>query len=745
MSTRPAGKGKTIAGRLEKVLGGIFEEKRIPLKITLLYLLMGIAWTFYLSDIFHASEKMKDLYFLSGTTLLIYGLINHAVKTIRRSEGALKESEQRLTGILETNPCGVVLLDKDEVIAYANPAASGILGVKRSEMIGRSYREIGWEITQADGNPFPEEEHPGNRVLREERNFYDVECAVRLPGRKPVILSFNSAPLRDAGGGRPGTVVAFIDITERRKAQALNLRKLSLAVEQSPIAIMITDPQGRIEYVNAQYTRMTGYSREEVLGTRIAAAGDRSPESFAQVCGSLSTKSEWKREERSTRKNGDRYWEKISVTPIRNEEGEITHFLWVREDITEHRKADESVRESEERFRELFEQTEEPILLFASDSARILDANPAAVSLYGHRREDLIAGGPSLFVEPCDAEAFGKSIAGILKNGIFSLDKACHRRKNGARIIVSIRGKSIRLKGGRVSYCTIRDITDRVRMEEEGKAQQAKLIHSNRMTTLGMIVSGVAHEVSNPNNLIMFNVPLLQSAWQDALPILERDHRENGGSLLGGIPFDEMCSIVPKLLMDISESSRRIKGIVGMLKDFARQDKARRDELVDLNEVVRTAVAILRHEITKGTRNFRVEYGEGLPMVMGWAMELEQVVINLIVNSLQALPDASRGIMIVTSLNGETGCVEIRVRDEGTGMSRETMARLTEPFFSTKLDTGGLGLGLSISHTIVKEHKGRLVFESEVGKGTIARIALPALADMENGKPGESRPHATYG
>ncbi|MBI5343633.1 MAG: PAS domain-containing protein, partial [Deltaproteobacteria bacterium] len=188
------------------------------MKITLLYLLMGIAWTFYLSDIFHASEKMKDLYFLSGTTLLIYGLINHSVKTVRRSEEALKGNEKRLNEILETNPCGVVLLDKEEVIAYANPAASGILGVKRSQMIGRHYKEIGWEITQADGKPFSEEDHPGNRVLREERNFYDVECAVALPGRKPVILSFNSAPLRDAGGGRPGTVVAFIDITERRKA-----------------------------------------------------------------------------------------------------------------------------------------------------------------------------------------------------------------------------------------------------------------------------------------------------------------------------------------------------------------------------------------------------------------------------------------------------------------------------------------------------------------------------------------------
>jgi signal transduction histidine kinase len=245
------------------------------------------------------------------------------------------------------------------------------------------------------------------------------------------------------------------------------------------------------------------------------------------------------------------------------------------------------------------------------------------------------------------------------------------------------------------------------------------------MSALGTIVSGTAHELSNPNNLIMFNAPLLMSAWQDALPVLARKYEENGEFSLGGVPFTEMRSVVPKLLKDISDSSQRIKRIVGMLKDFARHDERRQDGPVDVNEVVRTAIAILRHEITNRTRNFHVEYGENLPPVMGVGMELEQVVINLVVNSIQALPDASRGIWISTSMNSGPGNVEIVVRDEGTGMTRETLARMTEPFFSTKLDSGGLGLGLSISRTIVQEHNGTIAFESEIGKGTTARVVLP--------------------
>jgi PAS domain S-box-containing protein len=666
------------------------------------------------------------------------------VKAIRRSEVALKESEKRLGDILETSPCGILLFDKEGLIAYANLAMSNLLGGKRSELIGKHFKEVGWEIATAEGNSFPGGDLAAGEVLQEGRSIYDMECTVRTPHRDRVTLSFNSAPLFDGAGKIAGMVVAFLDITDRKRAQELMLRKLSLAVEQSPIAVMITDTQSRIEYVNPSYSTMTGYSSEEVLGTKTTTACGRSPELCQRVCEHVCIRGEWKEELRNARKNGEQYWEEISVTPIRDSEGKITHYLWIRADITKHRNAIEGLKESEERFREIFEQSEEPLLLFASGTARILDANAAAVSVYGYSREELIEKGPSLFVEPADAEDFGKSIAGIQEKRSISLEKVHHRRKDGERIIVSIRGKSIRLKEGPVSYCSFRDITDRIRMEEETKIQQAKLIHANRMAALGTVVSGVAHEVSNPNNLIMFNAPLLLAAWEDALPILQRHYQENGEYLIGGVPFTEMRTVVSKLLKDISDSSHRIKGIVGRLKEFSRAGDRRLDRAVDLNEVVRKSIGILHNEIAKKTRNFRVDYGTGLPMVRGWAMELEQVVINLIVNSLQAIPDPARGVWVSTSLDSDGEFVEIRVGDEGAGMTPETLARLTEPFFSTKLDSGGLGLGLSISSTIIQEHKGTLTFESEVGKGTIARISLPADAEEGKGHRKGIRPRELY-
>ena len=143
---------------------------------------------------------------------------------------------------------------------------------------------------------------------------------------------------------------------------------------------------------------------------------------------------------------------------------------------------------------------------------------------------------------------------------ILSIERATHLRSDGERITVSLRGKSICTESGHVVYCSVRDITARIRMEEESKLQQAQLIHANRMTSLGKIVSGVAHEVNNPNNLVMFNASLIHSAWQDAVPVLDAFFRENGDFSLGGLPYSEMKEVVPKMAAGISRRLRADQG-----------------------------------------------------------------------------------------------------------------------------------------------------------------------------------------
>ena len=424
------------------------------------------------------------------------------------------------------------------------------------------------------------------------------------------------------------------------------------------------------------------------------------------------------------------------MTPIRTAEGEVTNFLWVREDITARKKAEEELHRSEanyraaqEKFRQLFEQNEEPLFLFRQGTSEVLDANPAAVHLYGYDLQELRRQGVSLFVPPPELDGFRSAIAAVRPGAGLTIDRARHRRKDGARIVVSIRANSVRTEDEEMVYGSFRDITTRIRMEEEAKLQQAQLIHANRMASLGTIVSGVAHEVNNPNNLVMFNAPMILSAWEDAVPVLDAYHRENGEFSLGGLPYSEMREVVPKLAAGISDASARIKAIVWNLKDFARQDVPNHQAPVRVNDVVRMAITILNHEILRATHRFEVAYGEDLPPVMGSAQQLEQVVINLLNNALQALPSNQRGIRVSTRRVPETGEVEVCVADEGVGMSPEVLERIKEPFFSTRLDSGGLGLGVSICRSIVQEHRGTLEFESEEGKGTRAVIRLPAIGD----------------
>jgi C4-dicarboxylate-specific signal transduction histidine kinase len=174
-----------------------------------------------------------------------------------------------------------------------------------------------------------------------------------------------------------------------------------------------------------------------------------------------------------------------------------------------------------------------------------------------------------------------------------------------------------------------------------------------------------------------------------------------------------------------------LKDYVETLKEFSRPEMRDRDGEVNVRQIIRSAVGILNHEIMKRCNDFRVNNPPDSLVVTGCRMELEQVLVNLIHNSLQALPDRDRSVRVSASMNDSAGSVEIVVRDEGAGMPPDVLENISRPFFTTKQDSGGLGLGLSISCSIIERHKGTLLFDSEVGKGTTARIILPGPASRE--------------
>lgn len=260
---------------------------------------------------------------------------------------------------------------------------------------------------------------------------------------------------------------------------------------------------------------------------------------------------------------------------------------------------------------------------------------------------------------------------------------------------------------------------------EELRLHQQQLIQADKMASLGVLVSGVAHEINNPSSLLLLNLPVLRDAWADAEPILEAHYRRHGDFPTGGLLYSRMREEIPGMIDDMQEGTRRIKRIVGDLKDFARQGGEARSELFDLNEVVATAVRLVDNSIRKATGRFETHYGDDLPPLVGNAQRIEQVVINLVLNACQALENPAQGIRLTTRHERSEGRVLVEVCDEGCGIAPEDMHRLTDPFFTTRRECGGTGLGLSVSASIVSEHQGSLTFDSRPGRGTRALLSLP--------------------
>jgi signal transduction histidine kinase len=284
---------------------------------------------------------------------------------------------------------------------------------------------------------------------------------------------------------------------------------------------------------------------------------------------------------------------------------------------------------------------------------------------------------------------------------------------------------------------SIRYYRDKASMIARAAEQEAKhrdqLIQADKMASLGRIVSGVAHEINNPNNFIMLNAPLLRKAWETALPVIKSREEETGQAYIGKMRLDEFTQYVFPLVDGILDGSRRIARIVADLKDYVRPDACDLNGHIDVTRVVHSAVNLMRNTLTKKNVDLHLSMSKAPVQIQGSSQRLEQVVINLLQNSCDALvPGGGRAISIGLD---ESGKDEIRlcIRDTGCGIASNDMPHITEPFFTTKRGNGGTGLGLSVSGKIVADHGGRLQFESEVGKGTTAILTLPRRC-RDNGK-----------
>jgi len=298
---------------------------------------------------------------------------------------------------------------------------------------------------------------------------------------------------------------------------------------------------------------------------------------------------------------------------------------------------------------------------------------------------------------------------------------------------VSFRGQWVQLVNREVLYCSFRDITERIRLEQETKMAHSRLIQANRMTALGRMVSSVAHEINNPNNTIMFNARLMEGAWDTASSILKSWFEEHGDFDLGGLPYTEMRDVMPRLIQGTHDSSNLIKGIVDDLKDFYREQDTTKVSDIDLNDVVRNAISLLGSQATQYIGRVEVDLEEELPCVPGNHQKLVQVVVNLLMNSFESLEKKRAKVYVKTFIDDDSMTI-LLVRDQGKGMTKESLANALEPFYTTKAESGGTGLGLSITDSLLQEHGADLRIESTLGKGTVVTVTFPNAEGSSEGE-----------
>ena len=267
----------------------------------------------------------------------------------------------------------------------------------------------------------------------------------------------------------------------------------------------------------------------------------------------------------------------------------------------------------------------------------------------------------------------------------------------------------------------------RLEFDEEKKQYMAKLIQTNRMTSLGLLVSSMAHEINNPNGAIRLSGEYLENAWRDMEKLLAQLANDEGDFTVAGIPFSRAKEEITSTIGNIARSSGRIERVVQNLRSYSLGNRGETMHNVDINRVASGALAIVQANSLKTDINIVTRFSQDLPRMSGNPFQLEQVFTNLLMNAIQALPPkGTRRVELTTGYSSQDGELTVEVRDEGHGIEPEYIPQLCEPFFSTRINQGGSGLGLYISNFIVSEHGGRIEFDSKTGAGCTVTVYLPA-------------------
>jgi len=265
----------------------------------------------------------------------------------------------------------------------------------------------------------------------------------------------------------------------------------------------------------------------------------------------------------------------------------------------------------------------------------------------------------------------------------------------------------------------IGDVTDARFMERQ-------LLQSEKLASLGLLVSGIAHEINNPNNLISFNIPILRDYLKKLMPFVEDYVKHHRDFVVFGMSYPELCEDIFKLLDNVEHGSSRINFIVSDLREFSRKKDKKEHVWLDIGQGIEKVVGICRGKIEKMVKSFELHIPESLPPILADLESLEQILVNILINAAQAADKEDSWVRLSVKLgNTWRDHLIIEASDNGCGMDEETRGKIFDPFFTTKGPEDGTGLGLYVCHNLIEELGGRIEVESEPGQGSSFRIILP--------------------
>jgi PAS domain S-box-containing protein len=622
--------------------------------------------------------------------------------------------------------------DMNDVITYWNRGAEELYGWKKEEAIGK----ISHELTQT---VFPAPLEEINETLLRSDRWEGELIHTKRDGSKVVVASRWSLQ-RDERGAPLAILETNNDITERRQAEEAlrdSEEQWKAAFENNPTMYFMVDAAGITLSVNAFGAEQLGYTSEELVGSPVLnvfyeADRDAVLRNLARCFDQLNQSMNW--EARKARKDGTVIWVRETARAVLFKNGAV--ILVACEDITERKRVEEELRESERRYRYIFDSAGVSIWeedfsqvkaaideLKATDIGdfreyvathpefvrktvplvKVIDVNSATVKLFNaNSKGQLLVSLQKIFL-PETEEVFAAELIALAEGRTSFESETVLQTVNGHRLTVLF-GITFPTQPAKLDsvLVTMMDITERKRAEEELQKTQAELAHVARVTTMGELTSSIAHEVNQPLAAIVTN-------GNACLRWLSNDPPN----------VEEARQTVTRMVKD----GHRASEVVGRIRAFFRKTAPERVR-VDINQLIEDVIAMVSSELRRNRVRVRTELPDDLPRVLCDQIQLQQVLLNLVINAIEAMSAVSgpRELLIM-SRRDETGNVSVAVQDTGMGFDEQNAAQLFNAFFTTK--SQGLGMGLSISRTTIEAYGGRLWATRNDAGGATFQFTLP--------------------